>query len=265
MFEDQNQKTEDIFLETDKVAAETPEPTQPAPTLGPPSALGQGKLQPARASDSTVPLSQLSGSSPSGFPFKKVLAISLISLVIVGGAWGAFSWWRGRGQAVPAPVLGAPAETKSPGENQAPATDSNSAGSGNEASIGSRLNEAYSNLNQGAVDRALDPFAAPAENPANQTEPGGTGSPTDASAAIDTDQDGLSDAQEFKEGTNPRLVDSDGDGLTDWEEVSIFGANPLKTDTDGDKYPDGEEVQNGYNPNGPGKLLDFDKARENAR
>ena len=257
MFEDQNQKTEDIFSETDKQPDASPAAAAPAPPLGPPSALAQGKLQPARANASAMPAAQLSGATRSSFPFKKVLAISLVSVVLVGGAWGAFSWWRGRGQAGSAPVLGAPAETKSPAESQAPAQEPSGAAAGDGGSVGSKINEAYNNLNQGSVNRALDPFAAPVEPGANN--------PADASAATDTDQDGLSDAQEFSQGTNPRLVDSDGDGLTDWEEVSIFGTDPLKTDTDGDKYPDGEEVQNGYNPKGPGKLLDFEKAKENVK
>ncbi|PJC41108.1 MAG: hypothetical protein CO042_00250, partial [Parcubacteria group bacterium CG_4_9_14_0_2_um_filter_41_8] len=77
----------------------------------------------------------------------------------------------------------------------------------------------------------------------------------------DTDQDGLTDAKEFDIGTNYRLVDSDNDGLSDWEEVSIFGTDPLDKDSDNDSYLDGEEVQNGYNPLGDGKLLDFEKAQ----
>jgi hypothetical protein len=72
---------------------------------------------------------------------------------------------------------------------------------------------------------------------------------------LDTDHDGLTDAQEAKYGTNPLKADTDGDGLTDGEEVKIYGTDPLKADTDGDGYSDGEEVKKGYNPNGPGKLI----------
>lgn len=256
MFEGQNQKTEDIFLETDKATTSSPEAAQPAPPLGPPSALSQGKLQPARPSSetaSTVPMTQLSGASVIGFPFKKVLAISLVSLFLVGGAIGAFGWWRGRNQSTPVPALGAPIKTEAPSGKQPSETGSGSEGAGS-ATGGNKLNETYNNLNQGAVESALDPLAAPAQPSANTSAP--------ASATTDTDQDGLSDAQEFTQGTNPRLVDSDGDGLSDWEEVSIFGTDPLKVDSDGDRYTDGEEVQNGYNPKGPGKLLDFEKAKQ---
>ena len=52
---------------------------------------------------------------------------------------------------------------------------------------------------------------------------------------------------------NP-AIDSDNDGLTDAEE-KIYGTNPFNPDTDGDGYLDGAEVKGGYNPNGPGKLL----------
>lgn len=54
---------------------------------------------------------------------------------------------------------------------------------------------------------------------------------SNSNAALDTDSDGLPDAQEARYGTNPSKVDSDGDG-----------------------YTDSQEVQGGYNPLGPGKL-----------
>jgi uncharacterized membrane protein YgcG len=77
---------------------------------------------------------------------------------------------------------------------------------------------------------------------------------TTASSTLDSDNDGLTDAQEAIYHTNPLKVDTDGDGLSDYEEVMIYHTNPLVADTDGDGYTDGNEVKNGYNPNGPGKL-----------
>ncbi len=73
--------------------------------------------------------------------------------------------------------------------------------------------------------------------------------------AADTDGDGLTDAEEQTLGTDPLKTDTDADQLSDWDEVRVYRTNPLNADTDGDGYLDGEEVRNGYNPNGPGRLL----------
>jgi len=75
--------------------------------------------------------------------------------------------------------------------------------------------------------------------------------------SVDSDQFGLTDEEEATLGINSNNSDTDGDGLTDREEVKVYGTDPLKADTDGDGYPDGEEVKNGFNPKGPGKLLDI--------
>ncbi len=48
-------------------------------------------------------------------------------------------------------------------------------------------------------------------------------------------------------------ADHDNDGLTD-EEEARYGTDPNTPDTDGDGYSDGDEVKNGFNPNGAGKL-----------
>ncbi len=72
---------------------------------------------------------------------------------------------------------------------------------------------------------------------------------------LDSDGDGLNNADELSAGTSSTNPDTDGDGLGDREEVKVYGTDPLRTDTDGDGFLDGAEVQGGYNPNGPGKLL----------
>lgn len=59
---------------------------------------------------------------------------------------------------------------------------------------------------------------------------------------VDTDGDGLTDAQEQDLGTDPENADTDGDGLTDGEEVNDYGTDPLNPDTDEDGLQDGEEV-----------------------
>ncbi len=62
--------------------------------------------------------------------------------------------------------------------------------------------------------------------------------------AVDSDGDGLTDAEELALGTDPNNLDTDGDGLTDYEEVRVHGTDPLNPDTDYDGLTDGEEVHN---------------------
>jgi hypothetical protein len=74
-------------------------------------------------------------------------------------------------------------------------------------------------------------------------------------AGIDTDKDGLTDAEEQQLGTNINSTDTDSDGLFDREEVKVYKTNVLTPDTDGDGMSDGDEVKIGRNPNGEGSLL----------
>jgi hypothetical protein len=62
--------------------------------------------------------------------------------------------------------------------------------------------------------------------------------------SADSDEDGLTDAEEAELGTDPNNADSDGDGLADGIEVGL-GSNPLLSDTDGDGYTDSEEQAEG--------------------
>ena len=55
---------------------------------------------------------------------------------------------------------------------------------------------------------------------------------------FDSDDDGLSDGDEIKLGTDPFNPDTDGDGLNDGDEIN-FGADPLNPDTNGDGLSDG--------------------------
>jgi outer membrane protein OmpA-like peptidoglycan-associated protein len=61
--------------------------------------------------------------------------------------------------------------------------------------------------------------------------------------ADDSDNDGLTDDEEYEYGTDPDKPDTDADGLLDGEEVKKYKTNPLKKDTDGDWLTDGEEVK----------------------
>jgi hypothetical protein len=67
----------------------------------------------------------------------------------------------------------------------------------------------------------------------------------------DYDSDGLTDVNEYKIRTNPKLTDTDSDSITDGDEdknrngvVDSDETDPAKTDTDGDGLSDGVEDAN---------------------
>lgn len=72
---------------------------------------------------------------------------------------------------------------------------------------------------------------------------------------LDSDGDGLTNAEELEAGTLSNNPDTDGDGLGDREEVKVYETDPREADTDGDTFLDGQEVAGGYNPNGDGRLF----------
>ncbi len=93
---------------------------------------------------------------------------------------------------------------------------------------------------------------APADEaaaPSNETQDRNPGT------FLDSDGDGLTNAEELEAGTSVTKADTDGDGLGDREEVKVYGTDPKDVDTDGDTYLDGQEVAGGYNPNGSGRLF----------
>ncbi len=57
---------------------------------------------------------------------------------------------------------------------------------------------------------------------------------TTTNESVDTDGDGLSDAEEEQMGTDPEVQDTDSDGLEDGREVMELGSDPTKPDTDAD-------------------------------
>ena len=75
------------------------------------------------------------------------------------------------------------------------------------------------------------------------TDGNGTNDPDE-----DYDKDGLNELDEYKNGTDFHLEDTDGDDLTDGEEIHIYGTDPVKVDTDGDGVLDGDEIALGLDP-----------------
>jgi len=66
----------------------------------------------------------------------------------------------------------------------------------------------------------------------------------------DTDNDGYSDGQEIENGYDPLgldQLDSDNDGLGDADEKK-FGTDKNNPDSDGDGFSDKEEIDSGRNP-----------------
>jgi parallel beta-helix repeat protein len=58
------------------------------------------------------------------------------------------------------------------------------------------------------------------------------------SSDADSDQDGISDAEELQFGSDPEHADSDGDGIDDRTEIYELGSSPSTWDTDGDGLED---------------------------
>lgn len=67
------------------------------------------------------------------------------------------------------------------------------------------------------------------------------GSVSHMSFAQDSDNDGLTDAQEKILGTDPAKPDTDGDGLLDGEEYFVYFTNPTRSDTDEDGIADKQD------------------------
>lgn len=155
--------------------------------------------------------------------YKKAIVVVVLVLVI-GGALAAAGWY-GYNTFLAVPQDGLPAVNT---------------GAGNPA-----VNQPAVNVNEPAV---------------NTNQPQGNQNANlnaEPAAPVDSDQDGLTDEEERMYGTNANNPDTDGDGLTDRDEVKVFKTDPNNPDTDGDTYLDGAEIRGGYDPKGPGKLLNL--------
>ncbi|WP_395345145.1 hypothetical protein PN836_009795 [Ningiella sp. W23] len=68
------------------------------------------------------------------------------------------------------------------------------------------------------------------------------------SMSLDSDGDGLFDAEERQIGSDPFIMDTDGDGLSDFDEVRTHRTSALDADTDRDGIDDALEIEAGRDP-----------------
>ncbi len=108
-------------------------------------------------------------------------------------------------------------------------------------------NPAHSNI-VSIVDIGADEFVdTDLDDMADFWETKTFGSITNSDGTTDNDNDNLSDAAEYDNGTNPDDADSDDDELNDGAELNN-STDPLDSDTDDDGMPDGWEVASTINP-----------------
>jgi hypothetical protein len=75
---------------------------------------------------------------------------------------------------------------------------------------------------------------------------------TQVSADADTDNDGLTNAEESDAKTDPRSEDTDGDLVLDSWEVNLYHTDPKRSDSDGSGRSDAQELfSDGTDPNDP--------------
>ncbi|MEW6159572.1 MAG: LamG-like jellyroll fold domain-containing protein, partial [Verrucomicrobiota bacterium] len=125
------------------------------------------------------------------------------------------------------------------------------------AVFGSALSaELVTVLYRGTSPMQLDPLLLDADNdglPGVWEELNGFNNNDPTDAPQDTDNDGLTNLQEFQKNTLPRNPDSDDDGFKDgvetgtgvWVSITDTGTDPLNPDADGDLLKDGVETNTG--------------------
>lgn len=109
------------------------------------------------------------------------------------------------------------------------------------------------NLRDTDNDGLSDFFEIRVSSPGHELDPLVQDSPCDTPAGDvwpDTDDDGLTDCEEYVKGTNRRITDTDADGIPDGIEF-LMGTNPLEiqytTDSDFDGWEDWLEIQHHTN------------------
>ncbi len=235
------QAVDDIFAETDKT-----QESAPASGSAAPRPVGGAEIDTQRIGLAAT--DELSESAPEKKSqdklFKIIIAIIAVAVLGLGGYLVYSKFFN-------APVDTTPVATTTKKTNTPQATTStaNTAGSFVETAGTATTTES-----------TTTPIIPGVNAPATTTEMVATTTPP----LVDSDSDGLTDAEEKIAGTNINIIDTDNDGLSDYEEVKIYKTNPLSADTDGDSYLDGAEVKSGYNPNGTGKLSDAASAAKAA-
>lgn len=188
-----------------------------------------------------APVAAPAAYAAAGGGMSKLLIGIIAVVVLLGAGGGGYYFFVLRGQKGPA---------------QEPAVNGSvTDGTGNDQAAGPADTEPGEIPPVNEAPEPATPEDEPAVTPPTPEPETPVAPPEPAVAPPDADNDGLSDDEEAQLGTNPQAVDTDNDELTDREEVKIYKTDPNKPDTDGDGYIDGQEVKGGYNPNGPGKLL----------
>jgi len=216
-----HQAVDDIFAETDKAPAGSAAPESPNSEI-------ETRRVGVDASDNTAPES--SEKSGDNKWFKIIIIIIVLAILALAG-YLVYSKFFQAGSGLNTNITPSTANT---GEKSAATTPT-----------GSFVTPTGGNS-------TVTPETAGANTPAATNSESVASS--SAASLVDSDNDGLTDAEEKILGTNPNSADTDNDGLSDYAEVKIYHTNPLVADTDGDGYLDGAEVKAGYNPNGAGKL-----------
>ena len=117
--------------------------------------------------------------------------------------------------------------------------DSDNDGVNDSVEVGSDVNNPTDSDNDGIID-ALESTQLDTDQDGvnDQNDPANNNacvpnSNSTACLAVDSDNDGLSNAQEDALGTDPNAVDTDGDGIDDAAEVGADVNNPIDSDNDG--------------------------------
>jgi len=222
---------DDIFAETDKV--------QPA------SAAGIETRRVGLAAGDHLP-------SPEIAPKRgalKIIVFATIGLAILGGAYLAYSQFaKMKAEKEEAAVSPVPSQPVTPSVEKKPDAVANYVSPSDIPGIESSVNASTS---EPLAATTTDIVVEASSTPLNSS----TSSAVEIIPRVDSDQDGLTDAEEKVFGTNINIIDTDMDGLSDYEEVNIYKSDPLSADTDGDTYLDGAEVKNGYDPTRAGAKL----------